>query len=90
MALYFFEMTCMIQVRARTLGELVRVAQAIIEGIQKASPASDAGPGCKLGLARLAAKAGAARSGLYRVSPDYPMGSVVIALCIQLPKMHDP
>jgi ribulose-5-phosphate 4-epimerase/fuculose-1-phosphate aldolase len=48
LALYIFEATCMIQVRAQARGELTWVAQPIIDGIQKASQQVTRGLGANL------------------------------------------
>jgi ribulose-5-phosphate 4-epimerase/fuculose-1-phosphate aldolase len=48
LALYIFEATCMIQVRAQAGGELVPVAQPIVDGIQKAAAQVTRGLGANL------------------------------------------
>jgi ribulose-5-phosphate 4-epimerase/fuculose-1-phosphate aldolase len=48
LALYIFEATCMIQVRAQSGGELVPVAQPIVDGIQKAAMQVTRGLGANL------------------------------------------
>jgi ribulose-5-phosphate 4-epimerase/fuculose-1-phosphate aldolase len=48
LSLYIFEATCMIQVRAVAGGEIVPVAQAIVDGIQKAAAQVTRGLGANL------------------------------------------
>ncbi len=48
LALFLFEAACMIQVRAQTRGELIRVVQPIIHGMQKASQQVTRGLGAHL------------------------------------------